>query len=505
MTAAAARPSVLLVTSNGTGMGHLTRQSAVARALDGRADVVVLSLSSGLPVIAAQGVRSEYLPSYQRPWMPRQDWNVYLADRLVALAQEVRADVVVFDGVAPYRGLVLARRRLPSTAFVWFRRGLWRPGRNTAALRAEPFFDLVIEPGDFAAPADAGATSTRPALRIPPVSLLDVLEPLPRQDAAHELGLDPDRRTALVTLGSGALGDSDDAGEAATAVLAQAGWQIATTKGALATSASTADGVVLLTGVYPLAAYVMAFDLVVTAAGYNAVHEFVTAGIPTVLVPNDETATDDQVARARRLDADGVAVWADPVEGTAGVAAAVRRALEGSASLAAGAAALSESLNGGAQAAADALVELATTYQGDHPDLARRSSRARYLARSAAVSAALTTLGPSAADALRQRRRSRTSSGPTRAIPIDLEVGADLADRVAVLDLAPEGPTRLDAVPDGTSRPALMTTVLDAARVRHDDPIEHVLMGSSDEYLAARLRIVRAAYDVRSVTPAHVE
>ncbi len=47
-----------------------------------------------------------------------------------------------------------------------------------------------------------------------------------------------------------------------------------------------------------------------------------------------------------------------------------------------------------------------------------------------------------------------------------------------------------------------MTSVLDAARVRADDPIEHVLPGTSDDYLAARLRIARSAYDVRSVTRA---
>ena len=121
---------MLLVTSNGTGMGHLTRQSAVARALGDRADVVVLSLSSGLPVVLEQGLRGEYLPSYQRPWFPRSDWHRYLADRLVALVEELGATVVAFDGVAPYRGLILARRRLPGTAFVWFRRGLWRPGVN---------------------------------------------------------------------------------------------------------------------------------------------------------------------------------------------------------------------------------------------------------------------------------------------------------------------------------------------------------------------------------------
>jgi hypothetical protein len=37
----------------------------------------------------------------------------------------------------------------------------------------------------------------------------------------------------------------------------------------------------------------------VSAAGYNSYHELITTGVPTIFIPNLETATDDQAARAR--------------------------------------------------------------------------------------------------------------------------------------------------------------------------------------------------------------
>ena len=457
-------------------MGHLTRQSAVARALGDRADVVVLSLSSGLAVVLEQGLRGEYLPSYQRPWMPRSDWHRYLADRVVALAQELGAEVVAFDGVAPYRGLVLARRRLPGTAFVWFRRGLWRPGANRAALRAEPFFDLVVEPGDLAEEADRGATTHRPAHRVPPVSLLDVLEPLPRDEAARALGLDPEQRTALVTLGSGALGHDEDAVAAAVTALREdsgPAWQVATTQGALHHGDAGEQHVHVLRGVYPLVAYVRAFDLVVSAAGYNAVHEFVAAGVPTVLVPNPVTATDDQVARARYLDARGLAVACDATEGPGGVVRAVRSLLDPQ--LRAELAAATERCGfGGAQAAAELLLSVTPTAPGP----AVRARRARYLARATVVDAVLRLLGEGLADRLRTWRRSGRP-GLVRRLPVTV-----------VTDAA--------AAPAPGTRPVLVTEALDRELLRREDPLEHVLPGTSDRYLHERLRIAGQAYDVRA-------
>jgi hypothetical protein len=485
------RPSILLVTSNGTGMGHLTRQTAIARALGERADCVVLSLSSGIDVVATQGIRAEYLPSYQRPWIPREVWNHYLADRLVALAEELNADVVAFDGVAPYRGIAAARGRLPRTAFVWFRRGMWRPGRNSAALRAEPFFDLIIEPGDFAQRADRGRTATRSRTVINPISLLDVIAPLARDTACSALGLDPAKKTALISLGSGALGDDASAATAAANILRNKGWQIATTKAALATSDHGLDGAIVLRDVYPLAEYVNAFDLVVSSAGYNAVHEFVSAGIPTVLIPNVHTATDDQVTRARTLDEDGAAIWVDPQAGEDGVPTAVDRALEEHSTVGAAAATLAESNRGGTYQAADLLLRIGSTFSADSPDSRRRMARRRFWARGKAIDVAMNAIGETAADKLRQSRGSRSPLAPTRPLTVDLVLDQAVASRVVDEHWSPES----------GARPVTVTDQLVRSVIRGQDPVEHILAGTSTDYLTRRLDIARRAYDVKALYP----
>lgn len=453
-------------------MGHLTRQTAVALALQDRADVVILSLSSGIPVVLDQGLRAEYLPSYQRPWMPRSDWHRYLRDRVVALATEVGATVVAFDGVAPYRGLVLARKALPGTAFVWFRRGLWRPGANLKALRAEPFFDLVIEPGDFAAVADRGATARRPAGRIAPVSVLDVLSANDRTAAAQSLGLDPSRPTALITLGSGASGRGDELVDAAVTALREdrsQQWQIATTQAALHEGGDVPDGVHVVRGIHPLAVHLSAFDLVITAAGYNAVHEFVAAAVPTVLVPNAGTATDDQVARAEQLSRDGLAVMATD---SASLADAVQTLLDpGQRSAMRDRIRSHELPGGGAQGAA----ELLLTARAQAPTQALRLRRMRYLARAAVVDAVMRVVGEGISERLRQRRRAGRPG---------------LTHRLRVRLVREET--------GGRERSVLVNSQLNFALVRREDPFEHVLAGTSEAYLQTRMDIVRRAYDVET-------
>ena len=49
--------------------------------------------------------------------------------------------------------------------------------------------------------------------------------------------------------------------------------------------------------VYPLVRYLRAFDVIASAAGYNAGLEIIQAGLPSLLVPNTMVA-DDQARRA---------------------------------------------------------------------------------------------------------------------------------------------------------------------------------------------------------------
>jgi hypothetical protein len=308
------RPVVLLLTSNGWGMGHLSRQLALAMALGDRAEPVFMSLSGAVHLAAGQGFRAEYVPSPSRGWLQAAPWNEYLNRRILALARETKARAIVFDGVHPYRGLVAARRELPGVAFVWSRRGMWTVGRGEDALKTADWFDLIVEPGDLGAAADPGLTVGRTdAVRVPPVSLLDVVPPLGRKEARAVLGLDPNAPTALVALSAGTGDPAALLGRALAVIESRPGWHVAVITNPLKPNpAISADDprVKPLVNVYPLVRYLAAFDAAIASAGYNAAHELPLAGIPTLLVANIASAWDDQVSRARGIEERGLAISA---------------------------------------------------------------------------------------------------------------------------------------------------------------------------------------------------
>ncbi len=467
-------------------MGHLTRQTSIALALGQRARVTILSLSSGISAVAEQGIPVEYLPSYQRPWIPWTMWNNYLSDRLTALIDETDATVVVFDGVAPYRGLVLARRTRPDVTFVWFRRGMWRRGRNKSALRAEPFFDLTIEPGDVATPSDQGYTRTRVARKIEPVSVLDVQPLLPRQEAVSALGLDPERRIGLVTLGSGAIGDNGKVREQALDIFVSAGWQVATTQAALSANYRAGAHVVVLTDVYPLARFANAFDVVISEAGYNATHEFLQSSARTILVPNEKTATDDQVSRAEYLDLHG-AVTSVRAHDSSKLREAIEAAMY---SVEHQTERLVQPVGpyGGSLTAADILLALTSVKTDTNTDVVRRLRRVPYIARIRATQFGEFVLGPATTDRIRQYRRK--SPGLTERLRINLAV-----------DFPMDIPVTLHATPiDLQATPATMTMDLSKDDLSGTSPFEHVLKDSSQHYHERRLEILLNYYDVASVS-----
>ncbi len=302
-------PRVLFATSNGTGLGHLNRAMAIARRLPHGSQPSFFTLSQAAPVVAAAGFEVDYMASYRRPASGTdRAWNLRLRAVLEELLDERRPDVVVFDGVHPYRALthVLSARGAPPS--IWCRRPMWRRGSSRAPLRRVGAFDLVLEPGELADRADRGPTvAERPAARrVDPIVYLDPGELLDRRAAAYELGLDPGRRTALVSLGQG--GELDRAvARTLTALAAHDDVQVAALESSIAPGIEVPPGVVHLRATFPMSRYFRAFDFAVAAAGYNAFHELIALGVPSLFLPMDRN-TDDQHARARWAAGEGVAL-----------------------------------------------------------------------------------------------------------------------------------------------------------------------------------------------------
>lgn len=303
---------ILFVSSNGTGLGHLTRSMAIARRL-GSLEPLFLTLSGAAPVVREQGFPVEYVASYSTPGAGSDwRWSRRLRGRLRAAFAEAAPDAVVFDGAHPYQGLIDALGAARGAKRVWCRRPMWKPGSNVGALGREPFFDAVLEPGEVAESEDRGPTVARrdTARRVPPIVLLGDDELAGRREAAAELGLDPDATCVLINLGQGP--EVRGLAERCVAHLARRdGVQAAVLSSAIAAGLDVPDGVVHLRSTYPISRCFRAFDAAVAAAGYNAYHELIRFGVPSLFVPMARQ-TDDQAARARYAQAQGAGLAVEP-------------------------------------------------------------------------------------------------------------------------------------------------------------------------------------------------
>ena len=313
------KPTIILATSNGVGMGHLARASAIALALKEYANPIIVSMAGGIAEIPEfMGIRCEYIPGRDRMWMSREKWDEYLRDRLLALVDETGARVMSFDGVVPYPGVIAAKVSHPKLALVWVRRGLWqkKPQRFVLGLQSQ-MMDYIVEPGDFARAYDFGPTAERKDARLTSsVSLFQKVTALSRDEARKVLGLDLNRPAVLVQLGTG---DSDVNEKMTAALSGLLGWkdlQVILTKQPLdkdGKSLAPAGLDIRVVRHFPLARVLHAFDASVCATGYNGVHELLPAQVPTVFVSNIR-GTDDQEARAQWCHDMGFALRANQAD-----------------------------------------------------------------------------------------------------------------------------------------------------------------------------------------------
>jgi len=310
------KPAIILATSNGIGMGHLARATAIAEELKEVARPILVSVAGGIAEIpSTTGIPCEYIPGKTRRWMSAHRWDRYFRDRLIAIADEAGASVISFDGVVPYPGFIATKLKRPDLTIVWVRRGLWQKNLLRFALPFQSrLVDLIIEPGDIARSYDHGPTSHRKdATLTSPVSLYSKTRALSRANARKDLGLDANRPAVLVQLGTGDLDMNEKMRSALTGLVGWEGLQVVLTKDpvdAQGKSLVPAGLDIRVQRYFPLADVLAAFDGAIAATGYNSVHELLPAQIPTVFISNIR-GTDDQDARAQWCHDHGYALRAD--------------------------------------------------------------------------------------------------------------------------------------------------------------------------------------------------
>ncbi len=305
------RPEVLFVSSNGVGLGHLTRLLAIARRLR-HSDPVFATMSQAFRVIEACGLPVKYIPFHTVSGCDISQWNKwfrYELEKILALRASIRT--VVFDGSNPYSGLMEAGAH-SEIRKVWIQRGMWKSGQmNSEHVRRGKNFDLIIEPSDIAESfaSEDVISSAFTKLKTAPIGLLNPNEILTREEARRDLGISSNETSCLIQLGSGTNRDIVLILNLIIPSLLSRGVTPYIAEWLMGSEVPRLWNDVNYLRVFPLSKFFNAFDFSISAAGYNSFHEIIKFGLPTIFVANDHQMMDDQSARAEYAMRNDAALW----------------------------------------------------------------------------------------------------------------------------------------------------------------------------------------------------
>lgn len=311
-----ARRDILFLPTNGVGLGHAQRLSRIAGALARPDRAVFAAFPSCLPMIEAAGFPALPLVSKSPAHVTPFANDLLNARRLARHAPE--GGTLVFDGgyVFPSIQRTILERRMRG---VWVRRGLWQPHHLTGDMaEREAVFDRILIPAEAFDELNDRYSSGPRIHPIGPVVQEGVAEDRAavRARLAVATGVAADR-IVLSMLGSGVVTERLAHLQLIAALTeGRPGWQHLV----LVWPGSQVDPalygwrqtqVIASRDALSLAA---AADVVVSAAGYNSVHELLYHGIPAIFVPQVAAVMDDQDRRARAAADRGLAERVEPRE-----------------------------------------------------------------------------------------------------------------------------------------------------------------------------------------------
>lgn len=297
---------VLFMTSNGIGLGHLTRAMAVARRLPGGTETAILTLSQAFKLAVDQGFLTQFIPHHGLTGANATQWNAALAREVSNFLTFFRPDTLVFDGNGPYQGLLDALDGHPDVKRVWMRRALWAEWNADLIARSQAF-DLIIEPEEFSGRFDQGPTRDGRAILVPPILYCSPEERFERAEAREALGVPQDGLVVALMLGAGNNFSFQDIRERIVEHLSRRS-DVTLVEFLPPIARETGQTNAHRTSsLYPAFQWSRGLDAIICSAGYNSFHECLIGGIPALFVANEAREMDLQIVRARHASRIGCA------------------------------------------------------------------------------------------------------------------------------------------------------------------------------------------------------
>lgn len=303
--------AVLFMATNGVGLGHLTRCLSVARKMKktlGTKQIVFLTTCPALHLIWNEGFIPFYVPSKE---MFKNDitggqWDILLSSAFDNMFCLYDFDLIIFDGAIPYNSLVNALKQSEHAGKIWIRRGSAKKDMEENRQKSEEFFDYIILPSEA---GDKLEEDMDKFIHVNPIVYLDRDEQLPKAEVRKFFGAKDNQKLIYVQLGAGKINNTENVLDTViNLLLDDPNNLIVLGQSPLGNNLSYIDDRIILIKDYPNAKFFRGFDMAISATGYNSFHELLSSNVPTVYLPNTNTGTDDQTARALRSEQYGLGI-----------------------------------------------------------------------------------------------------------------------------------------------------------------------------------------------------
>jgi spore coat polysaccharide biosynthesis predicted glycosyltransferase SpsG len=306
------RNCVILFPTNGVGMGHFARMHALAKEMkleDSKLEIIFFTTNYVLHPIYSEGIACYHLPNRNKfDGMKATQWNEICEEMLANVINIHKPFAFIFDGAYPYRGVLNAIKPQNMIERIWIRRQGKSEYDNTPK-DAYDIFNRIIIPGDFL-PVNSEEMSKWP------INEINVGQPIVSSiktngNLKQRLGIPENSIVGLVMLGAGVINDVGGLlNQVVKRLLKNGSFVIVGDSMLNPSNFNFKHQNIRFISEYPIMQHRSSFDYAVIAGGYNSVHEVVKYRLPAVIIPNEKTKKDDQIARAEAVSQMGLALTA---------------------------------------------------------------------------------------------------------------------------------------------------------------------------------------------------